>query len=87
MCAAGCPWAIQLFAGPGALLEDMLHCLFARPAVAVCGRGQSDLPAHAEVEAVVIGSKPEKDYLLSSVETVVFVPQIVLAGNAEERTS
>ena len=56
----------------GPRLEDMI-CLLASSAGAVCGRGQSELPAHVEVEVIVTGSKPDEDILFSCAEVVVVV--------------
>ena len=51
----------------------MLHCLPASSAAAVCGRGQSELPAYVEVKVIVTGSKPEKNNLVLSVAAVAVV--------------
>ena len=57
-----------------ARLEDnMLNCLLASSTAVVRGRGQSELPAHVKVEAIVMGSKLEKDNLFLSVEAMVLV--------------
>nr|KAG5706470.1 hypothetical protein BaRGS_032863 [Batillaria attramentaria] len=54
---------LQLFEGfklleLGALLEDMLCRLLAGAATALCRGGQSELPVHVCIEAVVSGSEP-----------------------------
>ena len=44
----------------GAPLGDMLHYLLASSAAAVCGSGESQFPAHLEVEAIVTSSIQER---------------------------
>ena len=56
----------------GPPLEDMI-CLLASSAATILGQGQSELPAHVEVEVIVAGSKSDEDILFSSAEEVVVV--------------
>ena len=69
LCAAGCPSAIQLMAGPEVWGTTGGYApLFARhSAAAACGQGQSALPTHVDVDAMVNGSVPEKGDPFSSI--------------------
>ena len=67
------PHSYSLVLKYGAPLDYIFQYWHASSAAAVCGRGQFEVLAHVEVEAIVTDSKAEKDILLSSAEVGVVV--------------